>query len=487
MEGKCEMDRKDRPGKTVVIGNPITEGSIPVQLMLFFFPILIGSLFQQLYNMVDAVIVGRYLGKAALGAVGGSTYMLINLIVYLFQGLANGAAVTGAQAYGAGRKERFGQVVQTSMVLSIAAGLLFTGLGIWLFPVVLRRIGTPKEVLGPATIYVTIFSAGFLPSCIYNIGAGLVRATGDSRRPLFCLIAASVVNIALDQLFIAIFHWGVAGAAWATVIAQCVSAVLVLALLTGKDAPYQLRLSRQDGAGQPRRSSRDTFYLFRQIGSGVDKEILKKILGIGIPSGIQADLYSVANLIMQIQVNTYGTNTVAALSAYEKIDGFFWMTMTAFGTAITTFCGQNFGAGEWKRVRQGMHICFGLAAVTAVGISAVFYNFAPHLIAWFTSDEEVIAIGAGLMMQLMPFYVTYVWTEIYAGGIRGCGQSVVPMAITAVGVCLLRVIWTGVVAWTDGSAAMLMVGYPMTWAITSAAIMVYYWKGNWMRIPSAGG
>lgn len=464
-----KMKGKNGPEGATACENPITEGSIPVQLMLFFFPILIGSLFQQLYNMVDAVIVGRYLGKAALGAVGGSTYMLINLIIYLFQGLANGAAVTGAQAYGAGRMERFAQVVRTSMLLSVAAGLLFTGLGIWIFPAILKRIGTPEEVLGPATIYVTIFSTGFMPSCIYNIGAGLVRAAGDSRRPLFCLIAASVVNIALDQLFIAVFGWGVAGAAWATVIAQCVSAVLVLMLLTGRDKPYQLRLTGLDKSHLPKLS-----------GAGADKEILKKILSIGVPSGVQSDLYSVANLIMQIQVNTYGTDTVAALSAYEKIDGFFWMTMTAFGTAITTFCGQNFGAGKWKRVRQGMHVCFCLAAVAAVGISAVFYCFAPQLIAWFTSDQEVIAIGAKLMMELMPFYVAYVWTEVYAGGIRGCGQSVVPMAITAVGVCLLRVIWTGVVAWVDGSASMLMVGYPMTWAITSAAIMVYYWKGNWM-------
>lgn len=489
------MKGKNEPDGTAVTGNPITEGNIPVQLMLFFFPILIGSLFQQLYNMVDAVIVGRYLGKAALGAVGGSTYMLINLIVYLFQGLANGAAVTGAQAYGAGRQERFGQVVQTAMGLSLAAGLLFTGLGIWTFPAVLKRIGTPAEVLGPATIYVTIFSAGFMPSCIYNIGAGLVRATGDSKRPLYCLIAASVVNIALDQLFIAGFQWGVAGAAWATVIAQCVSAALVLMLLTGRDKPYQFRLIGRDKPYGSRLTGRDKLCRSRltgpdkpyRSGLGVDKEILRKILSIGIPSGVQSDLYSVANLIMQIQVNTYGTNTVAALSAYEKIDGFFWMTMTAFGTAITTFCGQNFGAGKWKRVRQGMHVCFCLAAVTAVGISAVFYCFAPHLIAWFTSDQEVIGIGAKLMMELMPFYVAYVWTEVYAGGIRGCGQSVVPMAITAVGVCLLRVIWTGVVAWADGSASMLMVGYPMTWAITSAAIMVYYWKGNWMRIPATGG
>lgn len=442
------------------VNNPITEGRIPVQLLLFFFPILIGSLFQQLYNTVDAVIVGKYLGKAALGAVGGSTYMLINLIIYLFQGIANGAAVTAAHAYGAGKQERFRRVVHTAMLLSAGIGVVFTVAGIWIFPVVLRLIGTPKEVLEPASVYVVIYSLGFVPSCLYNVGAGLVRATGDSRRPLFYLAAACVVNIALDILFIAGFHWGVAGAAGATVMAQVISAALVLILLLDPRKLYQMRISEMK----------------------VDPEILKRIFSIGIPSGIQSDMYSVANLIMQIQVNTYGTNTVAALSAYEKIDGFFWMTMMAFGMAITTFCGQNFGAGKWDRVKKGMHVCFAMAAVTAIGISALFYCFAPQLMAWFTSDADVIRIGAELMVELMPFYVTYVWTEVYAGGIRGCGESFIPMVITAVGVCLLRVIWTGVVAVTDGSASMLMVGYPATWIITSAAIMVYYCKGHWMKI-----
>ncbi|MDO5350867.1 MAG: MATE family efflux transporter [Lachnospiraceae bacterium] len=441
------------------IKNPITEGSIPIQLLLFFFPILIGSLFQQLYNTVDAVIVGKYLGKAALGAVGGSTYMLINLIIYLFQGIANGAAVTAAHAYGAGRMEPFRIVVHTAMFLSAVIGGVFTVVGIWSFPMILRLIGTPEEVLGPASIYIVIYSMGYIPSCIYNVGAGLVRATGDSRRPLIYLAAACAVNIVLDFLFIAGLHWGVAGAAAATVMAQVISAVLVVILLFDKRKQYQMRISELR----------------------VDSEILKRIFSIGIPSGIQSDMYSIANLIMQIQVNTYGTNTVAALSAYEKIDGFFWMTMTAFGMAITTFCGQNFGAGKWERVKKGMHVCFSMAAVTAVAISAVFYRFAPQLMAWFTSDADVIEIGAGLMVELMPFYVAYVWTEVYAGGIRGCGESFIPMVITAVGVCLLRVIWTGVVAFTDGSAAMLMVGYPATWIITSAAIMVYYCKGSWMK------
>lgn len=441
------------------VKNPITEGSIPIQLLLFFFPILIGSLFQQLYNTVDAVIVGKYLGKAALGAVGGSTYMLINLIIYLFQGIANGAAVTAAHAYGAGRMERFRKVVHTAMLLSVVIGGGFTVIGIWIFPVILQMIGTPGEVLEPASIYIVIYSLGYIPSCIYNVGAGLVRATGDSRRPLIYLAAACVVNIALDFLFIAGLHWGVAGAAAATVLAQVISAVLVVILLFDKRKQYQMRISELK----------------------VDSEILKRIFSIGIPSGIQSDMYSIANLIMQIQVNTYGTNTVAALSAYEKIDGFFWMTMTAFGMAITTFCGQNFGAGKWERVKKGMHVCFSMAAVTAAAISMVFYRFASQLMTWFTSDADVVQIGADLMKELMPYYVTYVWTEIYAGGIRGCGESFIPMVITAVGVCLLRVIWTGVVAFTDGSAAMLMVGYPATWIVTSAAIMVYYSKGSWMK------
>ncbi len=454
-KGRKKMSGQNAQERAV---NPITEGNIAVQLLLFFFPILIGSLFQQLYNTVDAVIVGKYLGKAALGAVGGSTYMLINLIIYLFMGISNGAAVAASHAYGAGKRDAFRQVIHTALVLSVLVGILFTVLGIWLSPLVLAWIGTPKDVLELASIYIVIYSVGYVPCCIYNVGAGIIRATGDSRSPLYFLVAACGVNIVLDLVFITVFHWGVAGAAWATTVAQLISALLVLWRLfdPGKLFRMSIKELRMDGG------------------------ILKRIFYIGIPSGIQSDMYSVANLIMQIQVNTYGTNTVAALSAYEKIDGFFWMTMTSFGMAITTFCGQNFGAGKWDRVKRGMHVCAAMAAVSAVLFSLGFVFFAPGLMGWFTSDPEVIGIGGSLLRELTPFYVTYVCTEIYAGGIRGCGQSFIPMVITAVGVCLLRVIWTGVVALTKGTMSMLMIGYPATWIITSAAIMLYYWKGGWL-------
>lgn len=439
--------------------NPILEGNIAVQLLIFFFPILIGSLFQQLYNTVDAIIVGKYLGKAALGAVGGSTYMLINLIIYLFMGVSNGAAVAASHAYGAGRMKDFRRVIQTAMLLSVAVGILFTILGIWLSPAILEMIGTPQEILELASVYIVIYSIGYVPCCIYNVGAGIIRAAGDSRSPLYFLVAACVVNIVLDYVFIVPFQWGVAGAAAATAIAQLISAVLVLWRLADKRYPFQLtfRGARPDGG------------------------ILRQIFYIGIPSGIQSDMYSIANLIMQIQVNTYGTDTVAALSAYEKIDGFFWMTMTSFGMAITTFCGQNFGAGKMDRVRKGMRECCVMAAVSAVLFSGAFIAFSGSLMGWFTSDASVIEIGSRLLVELTPFYITYVFTEIYAGGIRGCGESFIPMVITAVGVCLLRVIWTGIVALAQGSLDMLMVGYPATWAITSVAIMLYYWKGSWLK------
>lgn len=445
--------------------NPILDGNIAVQLLIFFFPILIGSLFQQLYNTVDAIIVGKYLGKAALGAVGGSTYMLINLIIYLFLGISNGAAVAASHAYGAGRMRDFRRVIQTSMVVSVAVGILFTGLGMWLSPLVLKLIGTPQEVLELASVYIVIYSIGYVPCCIYNVGAGIIRASGDSRSPLYFLVAACVVNIVLDYVFIVPFQWGVAGAAGATAIAQLISAILVVWRLADKRYPYRLTLRRLR----------------------VDKGILRQIFYIGIPSGIQSDMYSIANLIMQIQVNTYGTDTVAALSAYEKIDGFYWMTMSAFGMAITTFCGQNFGAGKMDRVRKGMRVCSGMAAGGAVLFSVVFGCFSAALMGLFTSDASVIEIGSRLMVELTPFYIAYVLTEVYAGGIRGCGESFVPMVITAVGVCLLRVIWTGVVALVHGSLDMLMVGYPATWAITSGAIMLYYWKGGWLKKYHGGG
>ncbi len=444
--------------------NPILEGNIAVQLLIFFFPILIGSLFQQLYNTVDAVIVGKYLGKAALGAVGGSTYMLINLIIYIFMGLSNGAAVAASHAYGAGRMQDFRRVIRTAVLLSVAAGLLFTILGIWISPVILEMIGTPQEILELASVYIMIYSIGYIPCSIYNVGSGIIRAAGDSRSPVYFLLVACAVNIVLDYVFIVPFQWGVAGAAAATAIAQLVSALLVLQRLTDKRYPFRLS--------------------FR--GAGPDPGILRQIFYVGIPSGIQSDMYPIANLIMQIQVNTYGTDTVAALSAFEKIDGFFWMTMAAFGTAITTFCGQNFGAGRLDRVRKGMRVCCAMAAVAAVLFSGIFIGLSDSLMGWFTTDASVVEIGSRLMVEFTPFYIAYVFTEAYAGGIRGCGESFVPMVITAVGVCLLRVIWTGIVALARGSLDMLMVSYPATWAITSAAIMLYYRRGSWLKACRGG-
>lgn len=437
----------------------ITGGVIWKQLLLFFFPILLGTFFQQLYNTVDAMIVGQGVGKEALAAVGGATGTLINLLVGFFVGVSSGATVIISQYFGARDGQKVSRAVHTAAAMALFFGGLLTVAGIWLAPDMLRWMDTPDNVLPHALPYLRIYFAGMIPSLIYNIGSGVLRAVGDSTRPLIFLIVACLTNIVLDVLFVLGFHMGVAGAALATIISQAVSAVLVVVTLLRSETMFRLH---------PRR--------IRLHG-----EMVKRTLQIGLPAGLQSVMYSISNVLIQRAVNGFDTNVLAGWTAYSKIDCLFWMMVSAFGIAITTFVGQNFGAGLMDRVKKSVRVCMGMTFGTTVVMSLVLYFGGSLFYRLFTPDEAVIDEGMKILRLLVPTYVTYISIEILSGAVRGAGDSLIPTLMTLFGVCLLRVAWLAVALPKWPTMTTVLLAYPITWVITSLLFIVYYWKGGWLK------
>lgn len=439
--------------------NRITEGVIWKQLLAFFFPILLGTFFQQLYNTVDAIIVGNFVSTQALAAVGGATGTIINLLVGFFVGLSAGATVIISQYYGARRAKETMQAVHTSVAMGIAGGLLFMVLGMAVSPWALRMMGTPEDVMEYAVTYIEIYFGGMVFNLVYNMGSGILRAVGDSKRPLYFLILCTVLNLVLDLLFVPVFRWGVAGVGIATVVSQAISAVLIIVVLMRSNDVYKVYL--------------------KEI--RLDFHILRNIIQIGLPAGLQSVMYNISNVLIQSTINTFGTNTVAAWTAYGKIDGLFWMIMGAFGTSITTFSGQNFGAQKYHRIRKSVRICTAMAMGTAFFMSTVLYFWGSYVYQLFTSDAEVIQIGVVVLHTMVPFYFTYVCIEILSGAMRGTGDSLVPMIITCLGICVLRVVWIAVAVPKWHFVETVVFSYPITWAITSVLFIIYYLQGGWLR------
>ena len=441
------------------VGNSIVDGVIWQQILIFFFPILLGTFFQQLYNTADAMIVGKYVGKQALAAVGGSTGNLINLIVGFFIGLSSGATVIISQFFGARQSDQVSRTVHTALALAITGGLLLTVFGYLLSPTLLQLMNTPEDVMEPAVTYIRIYFIGMVPSLIYNVGSGILRAVGDSRRPLYFLIAACMTNIVLDLFLVMGLDMGVAGAALATILSQTVSAVLVLVVLMRSRTAYHLDVRKIRFHG----------------------DLLARIVRIGLPAGLQSVMYSISNVIIQTFVNGFGTDVSAAWSAWGRMDGLYWMILNAFGISITTFVGQNFGAMKFDRVKKGVRQCLLMAFAASALCSAMLLLFGESLFRLFASDPSVIEKGMEILRLIAPFFVTYTCVEILSGAMRGAGESVMPTLLTLGGVCVLRLVWLlGYVA-AHPSIQLTMVSYPMTWIITSLLFIAYYWKGGWMK------
>ena len=435
----------------------ITEGVIWKQLLIFFFPILMGTFFQQMYNTVDTIIVGRLVGTEALAAVG-ATGPLVSMVNGFFIGVSSGATVVLSQAYGAGDRKGVSDSIHTGVALSLVLGVMLTAIGICLGGRVMGWMGTPENCMADATTYLRIYFAGSIGTVVYNMGAGILRAMGDSKRPMLFLMVTCILNVVLDLLFVAVLHMGVAGAALATVLSQMISAVLpIVVLLRQKEDRLELRKLR------------------------IERSLLGRILHIGIPAGLQFVTFDFSNILIQSGINSFGDITMAAWTAHGKTDALTWMVTGAFGVSITTFVGQNFGAQKYSRIRKGTWTCLAMGVVMVAALDALLLAFRTPILGIYTDNPEVIAVGGMVMLSIMPYEFLFMPIEVFAGTMRGVGNSLMPTLITGSCVCLFRVVWlmTAVRHWH--SLKTLTLSYPLSWALAAAVFLAVYFKGNWLR------
>ena len=431
--------------------NPITEGTIGKEMIRFFLPLMIGTFFQLLYNTADSVIVGRFVGKEALAAVGGSAAILVNVFVGGLTSLSSGATVIIGQYYGAEKKEEVSKSVHTGMAFAVMLGIIITAIGIPTAKLMLEAMNTTPESLYDSAVYLSIYMAGMIPNLVYNMGAGILRAIGDSKRPLLFLIISSIFNIILDLALVLGLGLGVFGVALATILSQALSAVMTLYVLIKTDDCYRL---------YPKRIRIYPFYL-------------KRILMIGIPSTIHSLTYTASNLIIQIAVNGFGTDTVAAWVACSKTDQIYWMVTSSMGITISTFVAQNFGKGDMKRVKRSI-VCGGLyETASTLLVQAGLLTLGPIVLRFFTDDTTVLSEARYMVMFFAAFYFTFILIEVCSGAIRGMGYAIAPMAISVFGVCGIRILWIFTAFRHYGSITVLMASYPISWGISSVISLIY--------------
>ena len=430
----------------------LTEGSIGKQLLKFFFPIMFGTFFQQLYNTVDAIVVGRFVGSNALAAVGGSAGMIVNLIVGFFVGLTAGASVIVSQFFGSGDRVKVSKSMHTIYAFSIIGSLVISVVGFFLAPTLLEMMSTPADIYEDSLLYLRVFLLGIVFMFVYNTGSALLRAIGDSRRPLNYLIVCCAVNIVLDVLFVAVFQMGVLGAALATIIALMISSVLVTRALA--------------------KSTELCDFSIREI--RIDWDTLKTQIYIGFPGGVQSSMYSLSNMILQVAVNKIGTDAAAAWTALAKMDAIYWMVGGSLGTALTTIVGQNYGAGKMDRVKKSVNIGLGLYYAFSIAIVTVLMAFQRPLFSIFTDNQAVLDIAVSAFSIMAPFYILFSFIEIYSCALRGMGDVLIPMIMTMVGICGFRVVWSIVVVPLNPCMELISWSYPVSWALTSACFIVYY-------------
>lgn len=446
----------DTKGKTSA--KDMTSGNIIWLLIQFSVPLIIGNLFQMMYNTVDSLVVGNFVGKEALAAVG-STTMIINMLVFFFNGVSIGAGVVISRYYGAKEHDRLHAAVETTIFVTLVCGVLFTVIGILLVHPMLVFMSTPEDVMDAATVYLKIYFAGMMGLLIYNMGSGILRAVGDTRRPLLFLIFTSVLNAVLDLLFVVVFHAGIAGVAWATILSQFISAGLILALLSGTKEVYYL-------------SWKDL---------KCDLSILRQIFLIGLPAGVQSVITAFSNVFVQSYINGFGSACMAGWSCYNKLDTFIMLPMQSIAQAATTFVGQNIGAGKQDRVNRGTVQSMALTVGVTAGIAAFLYLFAAPATGLFTGDAEVIRYGAMFLQTNVFFMLFNCINHTLAGALRGRGDSAGPMIIMLVNFVAVRQIYLFVMTrFISNTARLVGFGYPVGW--TACCIMeVAYFYLRWGR------
>ena len=430
----------------------MTKGNITRHLVNFALPLLLGNLFQQLYNMVDTWVVGNYVSNEAFSAVG-TVGPVINTLIGFFLGLSSGAGVVISQYYGAGREEKVRQAVHTALLLTLVLGVVFTAAGIAMTPLMLQLMKTPAEVAPEQAAYLRIYFAGVIGLLLYNMGSGILRAVGDSKRPFYFLVVSAVLNTVLDLLFVIKFHMGVEGVAYATIIAQAVSAVLTLWVLMRAEGGIRLEL----------RALRFTWSVLRQI------------VTVGIPAALQMAITAFSNVFVQSYINYFGPDCMSGWTAYTKVDQLVILPVQSISMANTTFVGQNLGVGDTPRAKKGVRTSLWLSvAVTAVLLIPVLL-FAPDLTAFFNSKAEVVSYGALLLRLLSPFYFFFCINQIYAGALRGAGNSQMPMWIMLGSFVVFRQIYLYIMAnFISNEIVPIALSYPAGWFVCSVATLLYY-------------
>jgi len=434
----------------------LTTGVVWQKLLLFFLPIAAGTCIQQLYNAVDGMIVGKYVGTIALAAVGGSSSQIINVLIGFFVSVTGGASVVIAQIYGAGRTQDVQRASANALAVCTLAGLFLTALGLAASPALLRLLQTPEDTIHDSVLYLRIYFIGVPFILILNMESNLLRAVGESFAPFLYMVVGCISNIVLDFVFVVFCGWGTSGVAIATVAAQVINmALLTHKLLTAK-ADYRLNLREMKLHGH----------------------FLSNMLKLGIPSGLQSTMYSGSNMLIQIAVNSLGTVVVASWAMTSKTDGIFWAIVNAFGSAVTTFIGQNIGAGRIDRAKACLKQGFLLAFVITVVVSGLIMLCAYPLLRILTDDTAVQDTTYLIMTYFVPYYFTWVPIEIFSAVLRGSGDATNPVIIIGLGICLLRVIWLVTVFAWFGTLFSLCLCYLVSWVVTDVALFIYYFRSH---------
>ena len=435
----------------------MTEGPIANKLIRFAIPVFCSNLFQQLYNTIDALIVGKFVGDEALASVSSSGSFIFMMVGFIF-GLFSGAGVIVSQAFGAEDRDKVQNAVHTTIALGIIAGLFVTAFGVGMSPQILRWMNTPADVLPNSILYFRIYFAGALFHVMYNACSGIFQAVGDSKHPLIYLIISSVSNVVLDLLFVAVFKWGIAGAAIATCLAHAISFVLIFIKLTKSDEVFRVHIKK----------------------IRIHKELVPPILKVGIPSGVQNAVIGFANIIVQSNINMFGKLAMAGCGSYSKLEGFVFLPITSFCMALTTFTGQNIGANKQDRAKKGALVGIFGAVTCAELLGFVMYALCPKMIAWFSDTPETIAYGVQWARTTSLFFFLLAFSHASAAIMRGAGKSIVPMIVMLSFWCVVRVTYITIITQYIPKISVIFWAYPLTWGLSSLTFLIYLISGKWL-------
>jgi len=431
----------------------MTQGNITTHLISFALPLLAGNVFQQLYNMVDTWVVGRYVSNEAYAAVG-TIGPIINLLIGFFMGLSSGAGVVISQYYGAKRYEDVNRTVHTAISMTLILCVLFTGVGLAMTPFMLKLMQTPANVLPQSTAYLTIYFSGISGLMIYNIGSGILRAVGDSKRPFYFLVVCALMNTALDLMFVLVLGMGVEGVALATVLSQATSAVLILITLLRTAECIRIRPCQLK----------------------IHWDMLKKVFRVGIPAAIQMAITSFSNIFVQSYINFFGDNCMSGWTTYAKVDQLLFLPMQSISLASTTFVGQNLGCNQVERAKKGVTHALILAMTSTLVLMIPVMVFAPHIVAFFNSKAEVVEYGSMLLRWITPFYVLCCFNQIYSGALRGSGNSKAPMIIMLSSFVAFRQVYLFIMSKVCNEILPIAMSYPAGWLLCSTLTLIYYKK-----------